>query len=129
MYLSKSTLKQLCKYGISGGIGAGIDFGLYTIIISLTQVNYLIANTISFSLGTFVVYYLQKNWTFQHQSDNNTFLFTKYIAAVILTYIFNNLILIFLVSTLHMNPIIAKIFQIFISFMWGYTINKYFVFR
>ena len=124
-----NALRQFCKYGIAGGIGACIDFGLYSLIISFTSFNFLIANAISFSIGTLVVYYLQKNWTFQYQSDRNTILFTKFLSVVIITYIFNNLILIICIEFFHINPIIAKIIQIVLSFIWGYTINKKFVFK
>jgi putative flippase GtrA len=124
-----NALRQLCKYGIAGGIGACIDFGLYSLIISFTSLNFLIANAISFSIGTLAVYYLQKNWTFQYQSEKNAILFTKFVSVVIVTYIFNNLILIICVEFLHMNPIIAKVVQIVLSFLWGYTINKRFVFK
>ena len=124
-----NALHQVCKYGIAGGIGACIDFGLYSLIISFTSINFLIANAISFSLGTLAVYYLQKNWTFQYQSEKNAFLFTKFVSVVIVTYLLNNLILIICVEFLHMNPIIAKVVQIIISFIWGYTSNKKFVFK
>lgn len=129
MDISKNALCQLCKYGIAGGIGACIDFGLYSLLISITTFNYLLANAISFSIGTLAVYYLQKNWTFQYQSEKKIILFTKFFSIVILTYIFNNLILILCVEFLHMDPIIAKVVQIVLSFIWGYTINKKFVFK
>jgi putative flippase GtrA len=129
MDVSVNALRQLCKYGIVGGIGACIDFGLYSFIISFSSLNYLLSNAISFSLGTLIVYYLQKNWTFQYQSENNAVLFSKFISVVIITFIFNNLILILCVEFLQMDPIVAKVVQIVMSFIWGYTINKKFVFK
>ncbi len=129
MDVFKNTFRQFCKYGIAGGIGACIDFGLYSLLISFTSLNFLVSNAISFSIGTLAVYYLQKNWTFRYQCEKNAILFTKFVSVVIVTYIFNNLILIICVEFLHMNPIIAKVVQIVISFIWGYTINKKFVFK
>lgn len=126
---SGNAFYQLCKYGIAGGIGAGIDIGLYSIIITFTSLNYLLANAISFSIGTIIVYLLQKNWTFQYQEDKNIYLFSKFLVVVAITYLFNNLILIICIELLHINPILSKIIQVFISFLWGYTINKTFVFK
>jgi putative flippase GtrA len=127
--LSRGNIFQLIKYGISGGIGAVIDFSLYTLIITTTQLNYLIANIISFSLGTIVVYYFQKNWTFQYQKKLQDYVITKFISVVIITFILNNIILIICVNFLLINPISSKIIQIIISFFWGYSINKLFVFK
>lgn len=129
MDISVKTLCQFCKYSIAGGIGAGIDFITYTLLITFLSLNYLFANATSFSLGTIVVYYLQKKWTFQHKSKENTYLFTKFISVVVVTYIFNNVILIVCVNFLLLDLIIAKVIQIILSFMWGYTVNKHFVFK
>ncbi len=126
---SGNALYQLCKYGVAGGIGAGIDIGLYSIIITYSSLNYLLANAISFSIGTIIVYFLQKNWTFRYRNDKNILLFPKFLMVVAITYIFNNLILIICIELLHFNPILSKLIQVFISFMWGYTINKTFVFK
>jgi putative flippase GtrA len=127
--LSKGNIFQLIKYGISGGVGAVIDFSLYTLIITTTQLNFLIANFISFSLGTIVVYYFQKNWTFQYNKKPQDYVITKFISVVIITFILNNIILIICVNFLLINPISSKIIQIIISFFWGYSINKIFVFK
>lgn len=127
--LSKNAFYQLCRYGVGGGIGAGIDFGLFAVIMALTPLNYLLANAISFATGTIVAYYIQKKWTFQCQSNRNIFVFGKFVSAVIITFLLNNLILITCVSFLQLDPIKSKIIQIIISFFWGYTINKKFVFK
>jgi putative flippase GtrA len=126
---SRNDLYQFCKYGIAGGVGAFIDFGLYAAIITFSSTNYLLANAISFSLGTLVVYFLQKDWTFRYKSNKNAFLFSKYLSFVAITYLFNNIILIICIELLHITPILSKVIQILISFVWGYTINKKFIFK
>ena len=57
--------REFLKYCISGGIGAVIDFSLFSLLVMFSQIGYLLSNLISFSLGTIVVCYMQKNWTFQ----------------------------------------------------------------
>jgi len=126
---SRKDLYQFCRYGIAGGIGAGIDFGIYALLVTFSPINYLVANAISFSLGTLVVYFLQKDWTFHYKSDKNAFLFTKYISFVAITYLFNNIILIICIELMHITPILSKVIQILISFVWGYTISKKFIFK
>jgi putative flippase GtrA len=128
-YPSGKSVYQFFKYGIAGGIGAGIDLGLYTIIITFIPLNYLLTNTVSFSIGTLVVYSLQKKWTFQYQNQKNAFLFTKFTSVVVITYLLNNLILIICVELFQLSPIVSKFIQIFLSFLWGYIINKKFVFK
>jgi putative flippase GtrA len=128
-YWGKNTLYKLCKYGIAGGIGAAIDFGLFTVIISCTSILYLLANVISFSIGTIVTYYMQKNWTFRFHHEQDGVVFGKFAIVVVITFILNNAILVICVSFLFLNPVLSKIIQILLSFFWGFTINSKFVFR
>jgi putative flippase GtrA len=129
MCLRNKTIHEFCKYGLVGGIGALIDFGLYTILVIHTSLYYILANAISFSIGTLVVYYLQKVWTFQYQSDKDAYLFTRFASVVMVTYLLNNVILVICIEFLLISSILSKIIQIIISFGWGYTMNKIFVFK
>lgn len=117
------------KYCLVGGTGAIIDFVLYGSIIYVFNANYLISNMFSFTTSTLVVFYLQKNWTFQYSTDKNLKTFNRYFQAVIVTYILNNIILIILIELMSFDLLISKVLQILISFLWGYNINKYYVFN
>jgi putative flippase GtrA len=128
-YFSKKHIYQICKYCISNGIATVIDFGLFALIIAGIHLNYLLANAISMSCGIVVGYYLQKNWAFQYQNYRNFFIFGKYILAVGIYFILTYLILIICVSYFLLNPILSKIIQISITFIWGYYFNSKFVFK
>ncbi len=121
-------IRKICKYCISGGTGAVIDFFLYSLLIYFFSTYYLVSNFISFSCGTLATYYLQKNWTFQYKTNNNISVFKRFILAVIGTYILNNILLILFVNIVNINVFSAKILQIIISTIWGYTVNSTFVF-
>ena len=122
-------IKMICKYCISGGIGAIIDFGLYSILIYCFSTNYLISNFISFSCGTLTTYYLQKNWTFQYNTNKKVAVFQRYVLALIGTYILNTGLLYSFIGILNINMFAAKVIQIGISTLWGFTINSIYVFK
>lgn len=122
-------LMKICRYCISGGTGALIDFGVYSALIYFFSTNYLVSNLISFSCGTVVTYYLQKNWTFQYKTTKNIAVFQRYIVAVLLTYTLNNFLLFAFVGILILNVFLAKILQIVLSTFFAYTINSRYVFR
>jgi putative flippase GtrA len=126
---AKPDLHRLCKYGLVGGLGAVIDFSLFAALIGLTHLPYLVANLISFSIGTIVVYYLQKNWTFEHGDTAHSVVFGKFLLVVVITFLLNNAILIICISILLLNPLLSKIIQILLSFVFGFTSNSKFVFR
>ena len=65
MKIPDSALKY-CKYCIVGAIGASIDFSIYTILVKYFLIYYIYANIFSITIALIVVYWLQKNWTFQY---------------------------------------------------------------
>jgi len=121
--------RQFFKYSISGGIGAVIDFSLFSLLVAFFHIDYLISNLISFCLGTIVVCYMQKNWTFQYISHNNLQLYSKYLLSIGIIFLLNNILLIFFVEQIHLGEIQAKFFQIILCSIIGYSIQKTFVFK
>lgn len=126
--LLNNSLKYI-KYCLAGGVGAIIDFTLYSLIIYTINLNYLISNAFSFTFATIFVYYLQKNWTFQYFTNKKLRTFNRFLQIVIITYILNNIMLIISVQLLHINLLISKIVQILLSFVWGYYANTIYVFN
>ena len=120
--------RQFFKYCISGGIGAVIDFSLFSLLVTFFHVDYLISNLISFSLGTIVVCYMQKNWTFQYKSNKRIQLYSKYLLSIGIVFIINTLLLIWGVEIIHLGEIEAKLVQVILSSIIGYLIQKNFVF-
>lgn len=119
---------QFLKYCISGGIGAIIDFLVFSALVTVFQVQYLISNAFSFCLGTIIVCYMQKNWTFQYKSNNQIQLYLKYLISIGIVFIFNTILLIFCVDIIHFGEIEAKFVQVILSSIIGYSIQKKIVF-
>ena len=122
-----SVLKYF-KYCAVGAIGAGIDFSIYTVLVKYFLINYLAANIVSISIALIVVYWLQKNWTFQYVVIDKSKTFQRYLVSVAITYILNNAVLFCLVGILGYDTIISKIIQIILSSIWGYILTNFFVF-
>lgn len=124
----KTRLLRYLKYCIVGGIGIIVDFSLFMVFVKIFQINYIVANIISISVALILVYFLQKNWTFQYQIKEQTKTFQRYLVSIILVFIFNSGILIILVGLLMFDVIPSKIIQIILSTFLGYILTNYFVF-
>jgi len=123
-----SHIKKICRYCISGGTGALVDFAVYSLLIYLFSLNYLVSNLISFSCGTVVTYYLQKNWTFRYKTTENLAVFRRYLFAVVATYALNNVLLFTFVTILGINVFFAKVLQVALSTLFAYTVTSRYVF-
>jgi len=127
--IESSGILRFVKYVISGGTGTIIDFSLFSALVLFTHCSDIIANIISFSLGTIVVFYLQKNWTFKYNSKSEMMLYVRYLAVVLVLFSFNASILFALIHVLLVDPILSKIIQVTLSVILAYFLQKCFVFK
>lgn len=120
---------KYCKYCTIGAIGAVIDFSIYTILVKYFLIHYIVANIFSISVALLIVYYLQKNWTFQYVTHDKSKTFQRYLTSVVITYLLNNALLFCLVGIFEYDAIFSKIIQILLSTLWGYTLTNFYVFK
>jgi putative flippase GtrA len=78
------TLKtQVWWFGLTGGLSAVVDFGLYVVLLAAgLHVN--VAKTISFIAGTTTAYLINRRWTFQ--APPSTARFIAVVALYAVTY-------------------------------------------
>jgi putative flippase GtrA len=66
-----STLQNVAREGVryfgAAAIALAADFGVYTALIRLASVNYLVAAPIGFSIGLAIVYALSVRWVFRQR--------------------------------------------------------------
>ena len=117
------------RYSISGGIGIIIDFILFSTLVIFANISYIISNIVSYSLCAIVVFYLQKNWTFNYHSKSDVALYTRYIVGLLFTFFFNTAVLFIFISIFLIDPITSKIVQMVLSTIQGYFVQKYFIFK
>ena len=63
----KKSFIQFVKFGIVGVTNTLADFIVYTVLVSLTPINYVIAQAISYSCGVLNSYLLNTAWTFKKE--------------------------------------------------------------
>jgi putative flippase GtrA len=127
--IKSADILRFIKYCVSGGIGIIIDFSLFSAQILFTNNSYIISNIISFSLGTIVVCYLQKNWTFKYDSKDDMMLYVRYMIVILVTFLFNTVVLFILIRIVLIDPINSKTIQVTLSTFFNYVMQKHFVFR
>ena len=105
------------------------DFGILVALKEGVHANYLVAATISFSIGVVVNYILSVRWAFNNRkltSKHMEFLVFVFICAVGLA--FNLLIIAGSVNYLHMDYRLAKGISTIIVFFWNFLARKKFLY-
>lgn len=65
----KKIFVQFMKFAVVGGISCVIDFGIYTILIKLFDVNYLIAAFLGFMISLIFNYFASMKFVFVRKDD------------------------------------------------------------
>lgn len=119
----------LFRYIFSGGIAAGINIALFSLLLLTFHVWYLLASVISFSVSFVVSFYMQKHWTFRDSStaQMKQQLFYYFLITTVNLGI-NVLLMMFFVQALGINPVIAKAVTLIILACWSFVVYQKYIF-
>jgi putative flippase GtrA len=119
--------RELVLYGIIGGISAGLDFIVYTLLCHLS-VYYLIANTISIHCGIFCSFILNRQYNFRVK-DKTAKRFISFYTVGLLGLGISTLMLYCMISMAEWNEILSKLLTIIIVALVQFVMNKLITFK
>ncbi len=120
--------KELIKYCIIGCSGALLDFIVYTILVSVLNMNYLLANALSVTIGITNNFFLNAYLNFK-VTDNLFKRFISFYLVGMLGLIISEVMLYVLVDIMNINSIASKIITIFVITIVQFLLNKTVTFK
>ena len=127
--IDKLLLSKLLKFGIVGCSGMIIDFGTTYLCKEILKINKFLSNGIGFVLAATSNYFLNRNWTFNSQTED---IGTQYVQFMIVSTIglgINSLVLYLLNEKLKWNFYFSKLIAIAITTIWNFFANLLFTFK
>ena len=119
---------HLILYGIIGSFSSGLDFAIYTVLVQVLGVHYILANCISVVAGISTSFILNRNYNFKVK-DKTGRRFGIFLCVGITGLILSNLILYTCINTFAMNKIVSKLLSIVLVVFFQFLVNKYFTFK
>lgn len=119
---------HLILYGIIGSFSSGLDFAIYTFLVQVVGVQYLVANCISVLGGITTSFILNRNYNFKVK-DNTKRRFTIFLTVGLCGLVLSNLILYVCIDVLDMNKLISKLLSIALVVFFQFLVNKYLTFK
>ena len=127
MKIDKAFLRNLILYGIIGGLSAGLDFLIFTLLFKVLGVNEFVANAVSIHCGIFLSFFLNSRYNFK-KTDN----FWGRFIPFYLTGLFGLALsfgILWLGGYLGFDPLITKLVSIVIVALVQFLINRAVAFR
>ena len=119
---------HLILYGIIGSFSSGLDFAIYTLLVQVLGVQYLLANCISVLAGISTSFTLNRNYNFKVK-DNTTRRFSIFLCVGLCGLMMSNLILYTCINYFEMNKIVSKLLSIVLVVFFQFLVNKYLTFK
>ncbi|TSC59576.1 MAG: GtrA-like protein family [Candidatus Peregrinibacteria bacterium Greene0416_62] len=125
---AQSSHIQFFRYFFVGGTAAVVDLVVYTTLLKLLGIPYLVAAFIGYMIGLAWNHYLCVLWVFQSKHSRSKEV-TMVIAIAIGGLIWTELILYGLVEWGGSDEIVAKIISQILVLLWNFGMRKMYVFH
>lgn len=119
---------DLILYGIIGCLSSGLDFCVYTFLVRIIGMNYLLANCISVVVGITTSFTLNRKYNFK-VTDRTFRRFAIFFTVGICGMVLSNLILFVCIDKLEMDNIVSKLLSIVLVVFVQFLINKFVTFK
>ena len=119
---------DLILYGIIGCLSSGLDFCVYTFLVRIIGMNYLLANCISVVVGITTSFTLNRKYNFK-VTDRTVKRFALFFTVGICGMLLSNLILYVCIDKLMMDNIVSKLLSIVLVVFVQFLINKFVTFK
>ena len=120
--------RSVILYGLIGSFSSGLDFTIYTVLVRLVDLHYVIANCFSVLCGITTSFILNRNYNFKVKNKTKR-RFTIFLTVGLCGMILSNIILWFCIEELHFKIIFSNLLSIVLVVLFQFLVNKYFTFR
>lgn len=122
-------LKEVFAYLVFGVLTTIINIISFYIFNNLLNIDYLIANIISWLLSIIFAYITNKNYVFKNHKENNFKTFILFISSRLTTLLLDMLFMILLIEKIQISEINSKIIVQILVVVINYLLSKLIVFK
>ena len=120
--------RHLILYGLIGSLSSGLDFCVYTLLVSVLSWNYILSNCLSVVVGIVTSFILNRRYNFK-VTNKTAQRFSIFIFVGLTGMLLSNIILYCCVDLMHLNKVLSKLLSIVPVVLLQFLINKYITFK
>lgn len=121
--------REFIRYLFAGGTAFVVDYGTLYLLVEAAAVNYLVAATLSFLLGTFVNYHISIRWVFSFRRvDSRSREFAIFATIGAIGVLLNGGLIFFLVELLQIHYLLAKLTATAVVLLFNFLVRRWLLF-
>jgi putative flippase GtrA len=118
-------MRRIIRYLFSGGTAAAVNIGLLFVFTHYAHFHYLVSGVLAFCSAVVVSFLMQKKWTFQDHSQEDTHRkFVIYLTVSTINLVANTLLLYLFTDIFHIHYIVSQVFASGIVAVWSFFIYR-----
>lgn len=116
--------KNFLKYFMVGAASTLLDWGTFYVFTTLLLVHYQFSVSLSFFIGAFIKFFLNKSITFKNKSKKVSKQAILYSVMVITSWVLSLLLMHLLVELVMLAPFTSRMVTTFVILFYGYFYDK-----
>lgn len=121
---------QFVRYFFVGGLSTLVHFSIYSILLEIYGVDWLISQTIGFIFGLFTNYTMAVKFVFTNRTLQNKWHERGlYFVSAFLGFLIDTALLSLFIELMHWNPHLSKLFSVAVTFNWNFFSKKFTIFK
>jgi putative flippase GtrA len=120
---------QLVRFSIVGGTGYLINLAVYTLLVEVAGIHYLLAAVLAFCVAVTNNFLLNRHWTFQATHSRASFQAPRFLIVSLLALGFNLAVLEVLVAVIGTHEVTGQAVAILAATPFNFIGNKLWSFR
>ncbi len=126
----QSFFVQFIRCSFAGGLAFVVDFSVFAFLTEVCHLYYIISNSISFTFGVLVNYFISISWIFPDSKFNSRKVeFVTFAVIGIIGLALTNLLLWGFSHFLGFHHLLSKALAAGIAYIWNFLIKKYWLFN
>jgi len=128
-----SIFGQFVRYLLTGGLAFIVDFSIFTFLLYVFNLHYLLANMLSLLGGLFLNYFISVKWVFSEckrnlENKQKTEL-SVFIIIGLIGVGLNQLLMLLMVGVMSLQELLSKIIAAALILFWNFGARKMLLFR
>jgi putative flippase GtrA len=127
-FLKPELVVQLWRFSLGGAGATGLDFAAYLLLTKVFDINFLLANFISMTLGAIFLYIVNKKYTFKDNDPRVARQFAIFWLNAVAMFLITEAVLYVGVMRLDLWDVIVKIVAYGVVYFINFFFQKAFIF-
>jgi putative flippase GtrA len=127
--MNNELIWKFLKFGVVGGSGVIVDFGITWLLKERFKLNAYVANSAGFTCAVISNFMLNRIWTFQNHDPHVAVQFGKFAIIAAVGLLMNNGIIYLLTERFKTNFYVAKLIATGVVMLWNFWANITFTFK